>query len=88
MVILHVVLLLGTIMLAARWGGIGVGFAGGIGLAISVFIFGVPAGSPPVERDAYYSVNDCGAVGHAAGRWNGLSRHPDRKVITSSSWLP
>ncbi|MEC3931064.1 anaerobic C4-dicarboxylate transporter [Citrobacter farmeri] len=49
MVILHVVLLLGTIMLAARWGGIGVGFAGGIGLAISVFIFGVPAGSPPVD---------------------------------------
>ncbi|HFK3156639.1 TPA: anaerobic C4-dicarboxylate transporter [Citrobacter sedlakii] len=49
MVILHVVLLLGTIMLAARWGGIGVGFAGGIGLAISVFILGVPAGSPPVD---------------------------------------
>lgn len=49
MVILHIVLLLGTIMLAARWGGIGVGFAGGIGLAIAVFIFGVPAGVPPVD---------------------------------------
>ncbi|ECQ8982999.1 anaerobic C4-dicarboxylate transporter [Salmonella enterica subsp. enterica] len=49
MVILHVVLLLGTIMLAARWGGIGVGFAGGIGLAIAVFILGVPAGAPPVD---------------------------------------
>ncbi|WP_431224289.1 anaerobic C4-dicarboxylate transporter [Serratia sp. L9] len=49
MVILHVILLLGTIMLAARWGGIGVGFAGGVGLAIAVFIFGVPAGAPPVD---------------------------------------
>ncbi|POT58509.1 C4-dicarboxylate ABC transporter [Citrobacter amalonaticus] len=49
MVILHVILLLGTIMLAARWGGMGVGFAGGIGLAIAVFILGVPAGSPPVD---------------------------------------
>ncbi|HHL2823736.1 TPA: anaerobic C4-dicarboxylate transporter [Citrobacter murliniae] len=49
MVMLHIVLLLGTIMLAARWGGIGVGFAGGIGLAISVFIFDVPAGAPPVD---------------------------------------
>ncbi|HCC5832737.1 TPA: hypothetical protein M5839_004958, partial [Citrobacter freundii] len=42
MVMFHVVLLLGTIMVAARWGGIGVGFAGGVGLAISVFIFDVP----------------------------------------------
>ncbi|TQI78124.1 anaerobic C4-dicarboxylate transporter DcuA [Serratia fonticola] len=49
MVILHVILLLGTIMLAARWGGIGVGFAGGIGLAIAVFILGVPAGAPPID---------------------------------------
>lgn len=49
MVMFHIVLLLGTIMVAARWGGIGVGFAGGVGLAISVFIFDVPVGTPPVD---------------------------------------
>lgn len=36
-------------MLAARWGGMGVGFAGGVGLGIAVFILGIPAGSPPVD---------------------------------------
>lgn len=49
MLIIHIALLLGAIMLAARWGGIGVGLAGGIGLGIAVFILRIPAGSIPVD---------------------------------------
>lgn len=49
MLIIHIALLLGAIMLAARWGGIGVGLAGGVGLGIAVFILGIPAGSIPVD---------------------------------------
>ena len=49
MLIIHIALLLGCIMLAARWGGIGVGLAGGIGLAVAVFVLQIPAGSIPVD---------------------------------------
>ena len=49
MLIVHIALLLGSIVLAARWGGIGVGLAGGVGLGIAVFILGMPAGSLPID---------------------------------------
>lgn len=49
MPIIQITLLLGTIILAAKWGGIGVGFAGGIGLGIAVFILGIPPGNIPVD---------------------------------------
>ena len=49
MLFIHVALLLGTIILAARLGGIGVGLAGGLGMAVAVFIFGLPPGSIPVD---------------------------------------
>ena len=39
--------LLGCIVVGARLGGIGLGTMGGIGLAIFVFAFGMPPGSPP-----------------------------------------
>lgn len=49
MLIIQIVLLLGSIMLAARLGGIGVGLAGGLGMAIAVFILGIPPGSIPID---------------------------------------
>lgn len=48
MLILEIAILLGTIVLAARLGGIGVGLAGGLGMAIVVFIFGLPPGDIPI----------------------------------------
>ncbi|MGF1703227.1 anaerobic C4-dicarboxylate transporter [Photobacterium makurazakiensis] len=48
MIIIHTCLLLGAIILAARLGGIGVGLAGGLGMAIAVFGFGLPPGDIPV----------------------------------------
>jgi anaerobic C4-dicarboxylate transporter-like protein len=44
---LELILLLACIVLGARLGGIGLGAAGGIGLVILVFGFGLPPGSPP-----------------------------------------
>lgn len=49
MLIIQIVLLLGSIMLAARLGGIGVGLAGGLGMAIAVFILGITPGSIPID---------------------------------------
>ncbi len=43
----ELVLLLACIVLGIRLGGIGLGAAGGIGLVILVFGFGLPPGSPP-----------------------------------------
>jgi len=44
---IELVLLLACIVMGARLGGIGLGAAGGIGLVILVFGFGLPPGSPP-----------------------------------------
>lgn len=49
MLIAQIVLLLGAIVLAARLGGIGVGLAGGMGMAIAIFIMGLPPGAIPVD---------------------------------------
>ncbi|PSW12251.1 C4-dicarboxylate ABC transporter [Photobacterium rosenbergii] len=49
MIIIHACLLLGAIVLAARLGGIGVGLAGGLGMAIAVFGLGLPPGDIPVS---------------------------------------
>ncbi len=44
---LELLVVLGCILLGIRLGGIGLGAAGGIGLVILVFGFGLPPGSPP-----------------------------------------
>ncbi|GAB3518730.1 MULTISPECIES: anaerobic C4-dicarboxylate transporter [Photobacterium] len=49
MIFIQTCLLLGAIILAARLGGIGVGLAGGLGMAIAVFGLGLPPGSIPVS---------------------------------------
>ncbi|MBQ8828586.1 MAG: anaerobic C4-dicarboxylate transporter [Burkholderiaceae bacterium] len=45
----HFILLFGCIIYAAKLGGIGVGMAGGLGMAIAVFGLGLPPGSIPVD---------------------------------------
>ena len=48
MILVQTALLLGSIALAARLGGIGVGLAGGLGMAIAVFILGMSPGNIPI----------------------------------------
>ena len=49
MIYLEIALLIGCIVYAARLGGIGVGMAGGIGMAIAVFGFGMKPGDLPID---------------------------------------
>lgn len=49
MIYLHLALLIGVIILAARLGGIGVGLAGGLGMAIATFVFGIKPGEMPID---------------------------------------
>jgi anaerobic C4-dicarboxylate transporter-like protein len=44
---IELIILLACIVIGARLGGIGLGTAGGVGLVIFVFVFGLPPGSPP-----------------------------------------
>ncbi|GKX57074.1 anaerobic C4-dicarboxylate transporter [Leminorella grimontii] len=88
MLILHIVLLLGTIMVAARWGGIGVGFAGGVGLGIAVFILGIPAGDPPIDvMLIILSVIIALAVMQQAGGMNYLVNFTDRLLRNHPKYL-
>lgn len=49
MLLLEIAVLFGSIIFAARLGGIGVGLAGGVGLVIAVFILGLPPGDIPIS---------------------------------------
>ncbi len=49
MIFLEVILLFGCIIYAAKLGGIGVGMAGGLGMAIAVFVLGLKPGSLPID---------------------------------------
>ena len=49
MVWVHFLLLFACIIYAAKLGGIGVGMAGGIGMAIAVFLLGLPPGPIPID---------------------------------------
>jgi anaerobic C4-dicarboxylate transporter DcuA len=65
---IELVLLLACIVLGARLGGIGLGAAGGIGLVVLVFGFGLPPGSPPsVVLGMIIAVITALAAMHAAG---------------------
>ena len=45
MIFLEIILLFGCIIYAAKLGGIGVGMAGGLGMAIAVFVLGLKPGA-------------------------------------------
>lgn len=47
MIWIELIIVFACIVIGARIGGIGLGTMGGIGLAILVFVFGLPPGSPP-----------------------------------------
>ena len=46
---LELLVVAASIFIGAKWGGAGLGAAGGIGLAVLVFLFGMQPGSPPVS---------------------------------------
>ena len=49
MIFLEIILLFGCIIYAAKLGGIGVGMAGGLGMAIAVFVLGLKPCAIPID---------------------------------------
>lgn len=49
MIWLESLIILACIMIGARKNGVAMGFAGGVGLCLLVFIFGLRPSSPPVN---------------------------------------
>jgi anaerobic C4-dicarboxylate transporter-like protein len=49
MIWIHALVVIGFIVLGARYGGIGLGLFGGMGLAILVFVFGLQPSTPPID---------------------------------------
>lgn len=49
MISLQILLILGCLLLGTRYGGLGLGLMGGIGLFILTFIFGLQPGKPPID---------------------------------------
>ncbi|UGA54071.1 anaerobic C4-dicarboxylate transporter family protein [Vibrio sp. VB16] len=49
MIYVHLLLLVAVVIVAARLGGIGVGLAGGVGMVIAVFGFGLTPGKMPIS---------------------------------------
>lgn len=68
MLYLEFLFLLFMLYVGSRFGGIGLGVVSGIGLAIEVFIFRMPAGKPPVDvMLIILAVVTCASVLEAAG---------------------
>ena len=69
--ILEFVVLFAAILLGIRFGGIALGFWGGVGLFVLSVVFGVMPTSPPVDRDAHHfgCLHVCFL--HGSGGWLG-----------------
>lgn len=48
-VVLQAAVVLAAILIGVRKGGVGIGVWGGVGVAVLVFVFGLPMGSPPID---------------------------------------
>lgn len=65
---IHLIVVLGAIVIGARWGGAGLGVAGGLGLAILVFVFGIrPVAAPTSVLLIMTAVVTCASILHGSG---------------------
>lgn len=71
--VLQIVVLLGAIFLGVRMGGIGIGYAGGIGVLILGLCLDMKPGNIP-RCDSNYCIGNFCYFGHATGGRTGLSR--------------
>jgi anaerobic C4-dicarboxylate transporter DcuA len=81
MVWIELCVLLASILVGARLGGIGLGTVAGIGLAALVFVFGLPPGMPPrTVLGMIVAVVTAAATMQAAGGLNYLATLADRSL--------
>src|SRR5580765_4581464 len=81
MVWIELFVLLACILVGARLGGIGLGTVAGLGLAVLVFVFGLPPGMPPrTVLGMIIAVVTAAATMQAAGGLNYLATLADRAL--------
>ena len=81
MVWIELFVLLACILVGARLGGIGLGTVAGLGLAVLVFVFGLPPGMPPrTVLGMIIAVVTAAATMQAAGGLNYMATVADRAL--------
>ena len=88
MVYIHFALLFACIIYAAKLGGIGVGMAGGFGMAIAVFCLGIPPGPMPLDVILIImSVLFACSVMHVAGGMDYMGRVASRVLRANPKYI-
>ena len=88
MVYIHFALLFACIIYAAKLGGIGVGMAGGFGMAIAVFCLGIPPGPMPLDVILIImSVLFACSVMHVAGGMDYMVRVASRVLRANPKYI-
>lgn len=79
MISLQILVILGCLLLGTRYGGMGLGLIGGIGIFILTFVFGLQPGKPPIDvMLTILSVIGCAAVLQTAGGLNVMMQFAER----------
>lgn len=79
MISMQILVILGCLLLGTRYGGMGLGLIGGIGLFILTFIFGLQPGKPPIDvMLTILAVIGCASVLQTAGGLNVMMQFAER----------
>ncbi|MGI6092648.1 MAG: anaerobic C4-dicarboxylate transporter [Veillonellaceae bacterium] len=79
MISLQILVILGCLLLGTRYGGMGLGLIGGIGLFILTFVFGLQPGKPPIDvMLTILAVIGCASVLQTAGGLNVMMQFAER----------
>lgn len=88
MISMQVLVILGCLLLGTRYGGMGLGLIGGIGLFILTFVFGLQPGKPPVDvMLTILAVIGCASVLQAAGGLNVMMQFAERILRRHPSFV-
>lgn len=88
MISMQVVVILGCLLLGTRYGGLGLGLIGGIGLFILTFVFGLQPGKPPVDvMLTILAVIGCASVLQTAGGLNVMMQFAERILRRHPSFV-
>lgn len=79
MISMQILVILGCLLIGTRYGGMGLGLIGGIGLFILTFVFGLQPGKPPIDvMLTILAVIGCASVLQTAGGLNVMMQFAER----------
>lgn len=88
MISLQILVILGCLLLGTRYGGMGLGLIGGIGLFILTFVFGLQPGKPPIDvMLTILAVIGCASVLQTAGGLNVMMQFAERLLRKHPSFV-